>query len=81
MPAQHPQRDPPAGFRQAHSAVRRVLGQAELVEALDHRRRRPGRHVEPLGELVVAHSLARAKLECVDRLRVVLHDRRALGKF
>jgi hypothetical protein len=64
------------GGGEPHAVIGGVRREPQLVEALDHRGRRARRDAEPLGELVVAHWLVAAALEGVDRLRVVLNDRR-----
>src|SRR2546421_10034259 len=63
-------------LRELHAPVRDVAREAELVEALDHRRGGGGRHMEPLGNRVVRYGTLVLARERVDRLRVVLDGRR-----
>ena len=74
--ADHLERHAPPVVGQPHAAVGRVRDQAELVEALEHRRDRAGRDAQALGERVRGHRLVAARFQREDRLRVVLDGRR-----
>ncbi len=70
-------RDPPPVGCQADAAVGGVGDQPELSQPLEHRRDRSRRDRQALGESVRRDGLVFARLEGVDRLRVVLDGRRA----
>ena len=70
--AQHLERDLLAVVRELHAAVRDVLDQALVGELLDHPGGRRGRDLQAIREVVGRDRLARAVLQRVDRLRVVL---------
>jgi hypothetical protein len=70
--ADYLQRDEPAALGQADAVVALVLDEAELGEFLEHSRHRGRADVEPLRQRG-RRNRAVARLERVDRLRVVLH--------
>ena len=70
----------PSG-RQRDALVADVAHQPALVELLDHRRHRGGRHAEPLGQRVGGHGAVALARQRVDRLGVVLDRLRRTRAF
>jgi hypothetical protein len=68
MPADHGDRNAPSRGRQADAAIRRVLEEHALGEALDRRRDRPRRQIEGLGERAGVGERRPAR-EAIDRLQ------------
>ena len=74
--AQNLERHAPALRRETDAAIALVLHESQFGELADHRRDRSRRDAEPLGELGRRDGGPAARLERVDRLRVILDRRR-----
>ena len=74
--ADHLQRHAPPVDSEAHTPVGDMGREAQLVELLEHRRDRPRRDAQALGQGIGRHGLIAARLQREDRLRIVLDRRR-----